>query len=259
MTFNHRANVTIHHQPTETSCGPTCLKAIYDYYGHEKDLTEIISEIPNLELGGTLAVQLGIHALTQGFDVTIFTYNIMVFDPTWFYPRRLTSDKMIEKLKSQIKAKDKKKLQFACNGYIKFLEMGGIIRMRDLSHQLIRRYLKKGIPLLTGLSSTYLYRSCREYSEGDKQIKDDIKGFAEGHFVILEHYKPETGRVNIVDPYLANPYSKDLHYEMPLRRLINAIMLGVLTYDANFMVIHPKSSEEEDLTELTQINDTALD
>ena len=41
----------------------------------------------------------------------------------------------------------------------------------------------------------------------------------------------------IADPYQDNPYSKDLYYHVPVGRLINAIMLGIVTYDANLLII----------------------
>jgi hypothetical protein len=236
-----KPKIHIQQQPTETSCGPTCLKAIYDYYGHKKSLESIIREIPSLEKGGTLAVQLGIHALRQGFDVTIYTYNLQVFDPTWFLPRKLSASLMIEKLKSQQKLKDKAKLQFACQNYIEFLGTGGCLRMADLSSRVLKKYLQHSTPLLTGLSSTYLYGASREKVVDTHQVVDDVGGFPEGHFIILDDYNREEKRVRIVDPYPGNPYSKNLRYSIRMERLINAILLGVMTYDANFMVIRPAS------------------
>lgn len=233
--------IFINKQPTETSCGPTCLKAIYDYYGHKKSLETIIKEIPALEKGGTLAVQLGIHALKENFDVTIYTYNLQVFDPTWFMPKRLSRESIIEKLKAEQKVKHKAKLQFACKNYIDFLELGGSLRMADLSSRVLKKYLQNSTPLLTGLSATYLYSCSREKVVDHHQVADDVGGFPEGHFVILDDYNREEKRVRIVDPYPGNPYSKDLCYAIRMEKLINAILLGVMTYDANFMVIRPKS------------------
>ncbi len=71
-------------QPTETTCGPTCLHALYRYFGERISLDRIIKEIPYLEEGGTLAVTLGNHALSRGYKATIYTYNLHIFDPTWF-------------------------------------------------------------------------------------------------------------------------------------------------------------------------------
>jgi hypothetical protein len=43
--------------------------------------------------------------------------------------------------------------------------------------------------------------------------------------------------VLVADPYQDNPYSSDLYYHVPVGRLINAIMLGIVTYDANLLII----------------------
>jgi len=82
-----RISIAILPQPTEVSCGPTCLQAIYDYYNEEVLLRQIIEEIPAFEPGGgTLAVQLACHALKKGYRATIYTYNLLMFDPIWFRP-----------------------------------------------------------------------------------------------------------------------------------------------------------------------------
>ena len=59
---------------------------------------------------------------------------------------------------------------------------GGTIRMQELNSQLIRGFLKKSIPILTGLSSTYLYFTKREIPENCKP--DDVRGCPCGHFVV---------------------------------------------------------------------------
>lgn len=41
-------------------------------------------ETPELEDGGTLAVLLGTQAIRRGYHAKIFTYNLRVFDPSWF-------------------------------------------------------------------------------------------------------------------------------------------------------------------------------
>lgn len=226
-------------QPTETACGPTCLEAVYRYFGDAAEVETIITEVESVKRGGTLAVVLGIHALKRGYRAKIYTYNLHVFDPTWFKPSPLSAEKLIEKLKLQIEAKPSSKLRFACKHYLKFLSLGGKIAMEDICHKLIKRYLKQGTPILTGLSSTYLYMAAREYVfESDaKAISDDVRGYPEGHFVLIQGYDAEKGMVRIMDPYEKNPYSKDLTYSISLDHLQTAIMLGVLTYDANMLML----------------------
>ena len=69
-------------QPDNMTCGPTCLHALYRYYGDELPLETVIEEVESLEGGGTLAVLLACHALRRGYDATIYTYNLKVLDPT---------------------------------------------------------------------------------------------------------------------------------------------------------------------------------
>jgi hypothetical protein len=74
----------IERQPDDTTCGPTCLHAVYQFHGDSVPLDAVIAEAQRLEEGGTLAALLGSHALSRGYKVTIHTYNLQVFDPTWF-------------------------------------------------------------------------------------------------------------------------------------------------------------------------------
>ena len=84
----HVLEFDIQPQPDNTTCGPTCLHALYRFHGDEMELEQTIAEVPKLEEGGTLAVLLGCHALARGFDAHIITCNLQVFDPTWFQSGR---------------------------------------------------------------------------------------------------------------------------------------------------------------------------
>ncbi|GAB4387854.1 MAG: C39 family peptidase [Thermodesulfovibrionales bacterium] len=221
-------------QPDETTCGPACLYAIYRYYGTDISLERVTSEVKRLKGGGTLEVFLACHALRQGYSALIYTYNLKVFDPTWFVPGTVD---IREKLKAQMEAKESPKLRTAIKGYLEFLELGGELRFEDLTTGLIRKYLNRSVPVLAGLSSTYLYRSPREY--GPKADWDDIRGVASGHFVVLSGYDPEERSVFVADPLTPNPVSRDHYYAINIDRVICAILLGVLTYDASLLLIRP--------------------
>ena len=221
-------------QPDDTTCGPTCLKAVYDYYGDTISLTQIIDEVEGMESGGTLAVFLACHALRRGYLATIYTYNLHVFDPTWFS----TGDTDLHQvLSEQLAAKDDARLRFAIPGYQKFLSLGGVIRFEDLTTKLIRRPLTRGVPILTGLSATYLYREAREFGpDGDE---DPIRGTPAGHFVVLCGYDKTRREVLVADPLDPNPLSESHIYAESIERVIGAILLGIITYDANLLIIEP--------------------
>ncbi len=226
-------------QPDDVTCGPTCLQALYNYYGDVVGLKEVIQEVKQLKFGGTLAVMLGNHALKRGYKARIYTYNLNVFDPTWF---KHSSKKMIQFLREQMEFKRKRrKLKIASQAYIKFLQSGGEVRNLELDETLIKNYLKKSIPILTGLSATYLYGSAREIPEFD--IYDSIKGEPAGHFVVITGFDEEKNCVHITDPNEPNPLGQGKVYSVSFARLINSIMLGIVTYDANLLIIEPKEKK----------------
>ena len=106
---------------------------------------------------------------------------------------------------------------------------------------MLTHYFNKGIPVIAGLSATYLYNSRREFQEkNDKSFYDDIKGTPVGHFVVLCGYDEQKKHVVVADPYSENPFSGDNYYTVDVKRLINSILLGIVTYDANLLIIEPK-------------------
>ena len=208
---------------------------MYNYFGDPIDLKQIIGEVHAFEGGGTLAVWLACHALKRGYEATIFTYNLQVFDPSWFQQDQID---IPERLKAQITYKLDPKLILATKAYLEFFELGGKMKFEDLTRDLLRRYLNQDLPILAGLNSNFLYRSPREI--GPENVFDDIKGEPSGHFVILCGYDREKKTISIVDPLNSNPYSSDQQYDVIIDRVINSILLGILTYDANFLIIKPK-------------------
>ena len=229
-----RDNFVILPQPTETSCGPTCLQAVYRHWGLRASLPDLIDRVPVAPNGGTYSVMLACDALQQGFAATIYSYNLKVFDPTW---RDLSMGKLIDKLRARSKRISSKRALTNLHAYINFLRQGGRIRFDELTPKLLQRILKQHHPIIAGLSSNHLYRDCRT---DKKNRPDDIGGQPEGHFVVLADCDPEKKRFLVFDPYAQSPLSDQLKYWVGPHRLINSIMLGIVTYDANLLVIQPR-------------------
>jgi hypothetical protein len=227
--------VSVLRQPDDTTCGPTCLQAVYKFHDDDVSLEDVIAEAPSLEEGGTLAVLLGSHALLRGYKTTIYTYNLQVFDPTWFADGAVP---LAGRLLELAETRSDKKLRNAARAYVEYLALGGTIRFEDLTSELLRRYLKREIPILTGLSSTFLYRSAREVPGSNEA--DDIRGHPAGHFVVLSGYREVSREVRVSDPWHPNPVSKAGSYWVTMSRLINSILLGILTYDANLLIVEKK-------------------
>ncbi|MDH5656323.1 MAG: C39 family peptidase [Spirochaetia bacterium] len=221
-------------QPDDTTCGPTSLHAVYNYLGYEISLQELIQDVHSLEDGGTLAVLLGADALKRGFRAEIYSYNLKVFDPAW---KTDSSDMLVDHLYRQLQYKTGKKFRIASLAYIDFLKAGGKILFDNLTAALLKKYFDKNLPVLAGLSATYLYDCKREHVLSSKKIVyDDIRGEPSGHFVVLRGFN-ESGMVKVADPYRGNPVSNESYYEMDSERLLNAIMLGIITYDANLLIV----------------------
>ncbi|MDI1352925.1 MAG: C39 family peptidase [bacterium] len=234
-------DIIIQSQPDDETCGPTSLHAVYKYYGLDISLEEIIKNVDRSLSGGTLTPMLGSHALKQGFQTTIYIYNLTLFDPTWFHNGEAENDYLLDKLARQMEHKKDPYIEKETLAYFDYLKLKGKIRLHSLNIELLKKYFRQGIPIVTALSATYLYRSSREYftPEG-KSVYDDIRGTPCGHFVVLCGYDQKKRLVIIADPHPTNPLFNNNYYKVSINRLMNSIMLGVLTYDANLLIIEPR-------------------
>src|SRR5262249_45493331 len=123
-----RLRLAILPQPDGTTCGPTCLHAVYGFHGLELPLERVIKDVKKFDEGGTYAVLLGADALRRGFDVEVYTWNLQVFDPTWF---RLAKADMRDRLAMRRRLKTQHKLLSAIDAYLEFMDAGGEVRFED--------------------------------------------------------------------------------------------------------------------------------
>lgn len=219
-------------QPDEVTCGPTCLAAVYHYYGRRCTVGDVTGEIRRNPDGGTMAVYLGISALQSGYRAVLYSYNLRVFDPTW---ATLGPEALTRKLKKRRKYVRSKRLRKVLGAYADFLRLGGEVEFRELETELLAGILRRNRPILTGLSATYLYKTPREWREE----YDDVKGDPVGHFVIVSGYDPEDDQFLVVDPSRSIPFSETGTYPVESTRLFSAILLGDVTYDAVLLEIWP--------------------
>lgn len=231
-----KLNIEIQEQPDDSTCGPTCLHSVYNYFQNNIGLKKVIKSVSTLEDGGTLAVMLGVDALKRGYDAYLYTFNLRIFDPSW---NELGAKELVKKLEKQLEYKKGKKFSDASHAYIEFLKKGGKILFQNLTTKLIKKYIENGVPVLAGLSATYLYQTPRElYLSNNKSVYDDIRGEPLGHFVVL--FGVRDRYIYVADPYRGHPFSKTNYYKVEADRLVTAILLGILTYDANLLIIQPK-------------------
>jgi hypothetical protein len=233
--------IDMRRQPDDSTCGPTCLHALYEFFGDRRDLSQLVREVPTLGHGGTLVVHLANHALERGYRATLVTWNLEVFDPSWF---TLAPGEVVQRLGRQLAAKPTPRIREATAAYQRFLELGGELLFEDLEPALLRRYLRRRLPILTGLSSTFLYREPRERNaeSGPEMIPDDVRGEPQGHFVLLSGYDPDRRAVYVTDPMHPNALSQAHTYAVEIHRVVGAVFLGALTHDANMLILEPVGS-----------------
>jgi hypothetical protein len=236
--FAHELRVQRFVQADDVTCGPTCLRKVYDFYGLSLDETQVLGEIDRNDDGGTLAVFLGIAALARGFAARIYSYDLRIFDPTWF---SLPAAALAEKVHARFPhLPDGKRLR-AARAYLDFLERGGEIRFDELTPGLLKGIIDREHPVLAGLSATYLYRFPRERQlPGDRLVEDDVGGAPTGHFVVIVGYEHWGRRFSLRDPSEHVPVAPDGRQVVDAQRLINAILLGDVTYDAVLLELWPR-------------------
>ncbi|MBL9000093.1 MAG: hypothetical protein JNK25_03015 [Phycisphaerae bacterium] len=229
-------------QPDDVSCGPTCLYALYRHYGDAGiELRRVLREVQRLDHGGTLIEVLACHALRRGYAATIYTYHLQMFDPTWFAADGLAHDPtdLATRLEQQMKVKrGDARLRLATKACREFLALGGELRMQELTAPLIGGLVREGMPVLCGLSSTFLYGRAREH--GPRNDEDDVRGEPQGHFVMLIGYDARRREVLVADPLDPNPPFHTAKYRISADRLVNAVLLGILTHDANLLIVKPR-------------------
>lgn len=81
-------------------------------------------------------------------------------------------------------------------------------------------------------------RSPREYGPQDEA--DDVRGEPAEHFVVLSGYHRERRAMLSSAPLLPNPVAAGHEYAVGVDRVVGSILLGILTYDANLLIIQPR-------------------
>jgi hypothetical protein len=239
----HELTVPRFIQPDDVTCGPTCLRKVYSFYGLDVSLDQVIASLERNEDGGTLAVFLGMAALQRGFRARIYSYDLRIFDPTWHdLPPQTLADKIHARFPFLA---DAKRLR-AAQAYLHFLEMGGELCFDELTPGLLRSIIDRDHPVLAGLSATYLYRYSRERWDAmtGRAIDDDVRGEPTGHFVVISGYENFGRRLIVLDPFEQIPAEPgDEKLVVDAVRLINSILLGDVTYDAVLLEVWPSDGE----------------
>lgn len=240
----HELSVQRFVQPDDVTCGPTCLRKVYSFYGVEVGLDDIIGSLERNEDGGTLAVFLGISALKRGMSARIYSYDLRIFDPTW---ARLPPARLADKIHARFPYLNDAKRLRAAQAYLHFLELGGELAFAELTPALLKSIIDREHPILAGLSATYLYRYARERWDPmtDRLVDDDVRGEPTGHFVVISGYEQWGRKLIVLDPFEQIPPEPGDEEKLVVDadRLTNAILLGDVTYDAVLLEVWPAGED----------------
>src|SRR4051812_20652479 len=93
-------SVPIIHQEESSDCVQASAAQLLSFYGIQKTVSEVKSEVPvyidaSGKPLGTSIGHLASYFISLGFEATIHTSDIQLFDPTW---NGLSSNELIEKL-----------------------------------------------------------------------------------------------------------------------------------------------------------------
>jgi hypothetical protein len=225
-------------QPDDVTCGPTALRKVYDFYGVDVEFEDVLNSLERNEDGGTLAVFLGMAALRRGFEARLYAYDLRIFDPTW---HGLGRDALVGKIRARFPYLREAKRRGAAMAYVRFLQMGGELAFDELTPALLRSIIDRGHPILAGLSATHLYGFSRErWDEArGRLVDDDVAGDPTGHFIVISGYDASGQRLTVLDPSEHVPSSADGRVRVGAERLINAILLGDVTFDAVLLELWP--------------------
>jgi hypothetical protein len=221
-------------QPDDVSCGPTSMMMVCHHHGDPITFEEASAAIERNEDGGTLAVHIGSAALARGYRARIWSWNMRLFDPTW---KSLSHGELLEKTRARRRVVSRPRARYALGAYGTFLEGGGQVGFAELEPQLLVDILDKGRPILVGLSATYLYQMAREHPADNRT--DDVGGDPVGHFLVISGYEDHGRRFVVKDPFRTSPLDATGSYVVEAQRLLNAILLGQVTYDAVLLEMWP--------------------
>jgi hypothetical protein len=57
--------------------------------------------------------------------------------------------------------------------------------------------------------------------------------------VVIAGYNAPQRRVLVADPYQPHPYGSTNEYWISIDRAVGAVLLGIVTHDANLLIVYP--------------------
>lgn len=208
--------ITVSAQPTDLSCGQTCLSMLMSCAGVTISPQEVMNDIPLLlndsgEEWGTFGVDLAHWCMKKGYSATTYTFDSQLIHLPWEHLSPAEIINALHTLKDTyvFDGLGKNLTRSFIESYIRYLSNGGILIIRPfITVSLLHELLERG-PFAALVTYNVLYGTGG--------------GKANTHFVVV-YGCTEEGNFLIADPWKDNG-RKILEPE----RLISAIMSGQMT------------------------------
>jgi len=194
------------------TCGPVSLLNIYTHLQVPITLEVILKELNITETDSTYLSQLARNCNSHGLNTIILSSNPHIVSPTW---KDKSKEEMISFLKEWAIHNSKDEWLKACLFLLFYLQEGGIVKIIDLSTQVIDEYLDKGYILLSCLEESWLWE--KRKIEGKSEY-DDVKGHTRGHFVVI--YEKQGEDYLLSDPYPTKIEGKEGLYKVNKQKLL---------------------------------------
>ena len=174
------------------ACGLYCLKMLYRYYGHDREVAEIAAALELIPTG-VYAQELGYHLLQHGFGVTLVTRDTVRFPLIY---GRMCAQELHAAIAARLAATpDGHKEGAFWRGLLRFRDAGGTFDLcMPTLEATIAPALQCGHPVMVCLDAKTLYQF-QDLADGP--VDERSYGQA-GHYVILTAL--DDHEVTIADP-----------------------------------------------------------
>ncbi len=226
-TMEPRAHALRHaYQPTNTSCGQTCLSMLLSHFGTEQTPQEILTakDVYRTDDGhewGTMAADLAAHCIPLGFTADVHTFDCRIIDHSW---SELSRDALIARLESvktsgHVPTLGKNISGIFIRSYIDFLKSGGSLHIAPyVTSRMLYALLEKGPLQVTVCMGAFYGFGKQRLNENSQPVPDDLHGGIGTHFVVV-YGNDADGNFLIADPS-----KKPGLYTVEPERLTGAIM-----------------------------------
>lgn len=198
LTQQDKIPVPRFEQKQRVWCGPAALQSMLAFNKCFVMQEEIVNFV-NLDEGCYIQ-DLGAFALSKGFNVEVFSYDMIYLDPTW---SSLSNNDLIERMNARLHhVKSSKSSSANFKSLINYVSNGGKLSISLPKKEQIISLLQENKPILAIVNSNSLYDRARLDYNGKT---NDVTGTVGGHFLVIVGHK--NGYFFVIDPSYENPIS----------------------------------------------------